>query len=181
MDSLFDSIIPLLIILFYLFGNVFRKKGQETDPPPPTEPSYPQPDDEPRSLREEIRRRFEERARQLREETEPEQVEQLPVEPEEPAEPVVQPAVTSGSSVEATLRAQRARLAGVHRKAVEIKGGPASTKMPQERDAQAVYSSIRHRLRSPKAVSEAIVLMEILGTPVGLRKPGEELRPNFES
>ncbi len=180
MDSLFDSIIPLLIILFYLFGNVFRKKGKDKETPPPTEPSYPQPDDEPRSLREEIRRRFEERARQLGGETESEQVVPLPVEPE----PVAQPAATSGSSVEATLRAHRARLAEVHRKAAEIKGSqPASTKMPREWGAPTVFThaSIRGRLRSPTAASEAIVLMEILGTPVGLRKLGEEMRPNFGS
>ncbi len=178
MDSLFDSIIPLLIILFYLFGNVFRKKGKK-EAPPPTEPSYPQPDDQPPSLREEIRRRFEERARQLRGESEPE-----PPAPAEPEPVVVQPEPNRVSSVEATLRAQRARLTEVHRKAAEIKGGqPTSARMPQEGGVPTVFThaSIRGRLRSPKAVSEAIVLMEILGTPVGLRKSGEEMRPNFGS
>ena len=177
MDSLFDSIIPLLIILFYLFGNVFRKKGKDKETPPPTEPSYPQPEDEPRSLREEIRRRFQERARQLRGETEPELPGPAPTEPE----PVAQLEPTSVSSMEATQLAHRARLEELQQKAVDIKNHQPSIKSPQEwgRPVLPTSTIIRERLRSPKAVSEAIVLMEVLGTPVGLRKPGEEMRPNF--
>lgn len=177
MDSLFDSIIPLLIILFYLFGSVFRKKGKDKKTPPPTEPSYPQPEDEPRSLREEIRRRFQERARQLQGETEPELPGPAPTQPE----PVAQPEPTSVSSEEATLLAHRTRLEELRRKAVDIKNQQPSIKSPQEwgRPVLPTSTITRKRLRSPKAVSEAIVLMEVLGTPVGLRKSGEEMRPNF--
>ena len=178
MDSLFDSIIPLLIILFYLFGNVFRKKGKDKEAPPPTEPSYPQPEDEPQSLREEIRRRFEERARQLRGETEPE-----PPPPSPDLDPVLQPEPPSVSPVEATLLAQRTRLDELRRTAVDIKSQQTSTKDPYEwsRAASSTSAAIRRRLNSRQTVREAIVLMEVLGTPVSLRKLGEEMRPNFGS
>ena len=175
MESLFDGLIPLLIILFYLFGNVFRKKG-EKEAPPPAAPSYPQPEDESPSLREEIRRRFEERARQLRGEAEPELPVQQPTEPE----PLEQVAPPSPSSVDATLRDQEARLEEVHRKATAIRQEKPQfpTHMSEKKGTDASVS-IRSRLRSPKAVSEAIVLMEVLGPPVGLRKPDAEMRPNF--
>jgi len=167
MDSLFDSLIPLLLILFYLFSGFSRKKQKDT--PPAKEPSYPQPEDEPPTLREEIRRRFEERARQLEEENEPPQPQELPFD-----EPVPVPFAEE----EETLLVQRERMTELRRQVAEIKSAKHPTAPPRSRVPHSRnLAHLRQRLRHPKAVAEAIVLMEILGTPVGLRKPHEDLRP----
>ncbi|MFP6854782.1 MAG: hypothetical protein VB980_03290, partial [Opitutales bacterium] len=42
-------------------------------------------------------------------------------------------------------------------------------------------TEIKQRLRSPKALGEAVLLMEVLGKPVGLRKPDEDMRSNSGS
>jgi len=174
MESLFDSLLPLLILLFYLFGNVFRKKKKDKEPQS-TEPSYPQPDDQPVSLREEIRRRFEERSRQLHEGREAET--DAPLQPADNQEALL-PVEPPVSSTEATLRSQHERLEELQRKTDEVWRLPSSRGISsQQDDRSAIWSSvggIKARLRSPRAIREAVLLREILGTPMALRKSGEK-------
>ena len=170
MESLFDSIIPLLLILFYLFGGLFRKKKKGD--PPASEPSYPQPEDEPPSLREEIRRRFQERARRVQEEIEPSPI---------PSPTFDESAPELASEEQKTLVAQRKRLAELRNKVADIKrnrGFPAPTAKSKKASHSPNRARLKQRLSDPKAIGEAIVLMEILGTPVGLRKPHGQLRPH---
>lgn len=172
MDSLFDSIVPLLIILFYLFGNFFKKKEKKDDAPSPAEPAYPQPEDQPTSLREEIRRRFEERAWQAQEETEPNA--ELPLELEPPL--LLEP--TSTDPLESVLSAQQKKLEDLQRKAAAIKNQSSRDPWELKVKGGAMFATtgIQKRLRSPKALGETFLLMEVLGTPAGLRKPGEDMR-----
>ena len=180
MDSLFDSIVPLLIILFYLFGNFFKKKEKKEDAPSPGEPAYPQPDDQPASLREEIRRRFEERARQEQGEIENELNAELSLE----LEPSLLHETQSTKPLETVLNAQQKKLDDLQRKAADIKNqayrkpwGPQGEEGP----TFSATTEIKQRLRSPKALGEAVLLMEVLGKPVGLRKPDEDMRSNSGS
>ena len=79
---------------------------------------------------------------------------------------------------EETLLVQRERMTELRRQVAEIKSAKHPTDTPRSRAAHSRnLAHLRQRLRHPKAVAEAIVLMEILGTPVGLRKPHEDLRP----
>ena len=165
MDSLFDSIIPLLIVLFYLFGSFFRKKTKEGREPTQTEPAYPQPEVESDDLRDEIRRRFEERAGVFQ----PELV------VEEPPPPVpVHP------SVEEALLAQRERHKKIKAEVANVKKGKGAyartDSVHRGTQTHSLSRSVRTRLNSPLATREAIVLMEVLGTPVGIKQMEEEAR-----
>ncbi len=164
MDSLFDSIIPLLILLLYLFGSFFRKKTKEENQPTPTEPAYPQPEEHADELRDEIRRRFADRASQFQ----PEPVLEAPP-----------PVAPSPQSVEQTLLAQRKKLKQTQEKAARIKSGKDAYASSSSRRPDSNFSVSRavwKRLRSPVATREAIVLMEVLGTPVGIKQLEEEAR-----
>ena len=164
MDSLFDSIIPLLIVLFYLFGSFFRKKTKEQNEPVQAEPDYPQPEEQSDELRDEIRRRFAERAGQFQ--TEPVLDAPPPVAPLPP-------------SVEQTLLAQRKKLKQTQEKAAKIKSGMdvyATSRSGRSDSEFAISGAVRERLRSAVSTREAIVLMEVLGTPVGIKQLEEEAR-----
>lgn len=166
MDSLFDSIIPLLIVLFYLFGSFFRKKTTEGKEPPQTEPAYPQSEEESDDLRDEIRRRFEERAGVFQPE--------LVVEEPPPTSVPVHP------SVEETLLAQRERHKQIQAEVANVKKGKGThariDSMRRDIPSHSLSRSVRTRLNSPLATREAIVLMEVLGTPVGIKQMEEEAR-----
>ncbi|MFP6901957.1 MAG: hypothetical protein VCA36_13500 [Opitutales bacterium] len=178
MDSIFDNLLPLLLILAYFFSTVFRKKKGKDDTPPAT-PSYPSPDDEPDSLREEIKRRFQERSRQLQEEIEPTSSTGPPVPAPVPSSPVedVSPSIAYDS--DKALRSQQARMKELHRKAAEnnrIQPAHADSPFGSGDAPQPAHAKFRKRLRSSKSLREAIILMEILGPPLSLCKSGEELR-----
>tara|TARA_B100001123_G_scaffold422517_1_gene531537 strand:- start:24588 stop:25100 length:513 start_codon:yes stop_codon:yes gene_type:complete len=163
MDSLFDSIIPLLIVLFYLFGSFFRKKTTEEKESTQTEPAYPQPEEESDDLRDEIRRRFQEKAEVFQ----PELVVEEP-----PTSVPVHP------SVEETLLAQRERHKKIQAEVANVKKGKGThariDSMRRDIPSHSLSRSVRTRLNSPLATREAIVLMEVLGTPVGIKQMEEE-------
>ena len=182
MDSIFDNLLPLLLILAYFLSTVFRKKSEE-DEDAPTTPSYPSPDDESDSLREEIKRRFQERADQWEEESD------RTYSDEPPVVPVSQtPLLTEDDShsseydSDKAFLLQQARLSELKRKAAEIqRNQPAPANAPYGRRVvhrKYSHANLRKCLRSSQSLSEAIILMEILGPPLSLRKSGEELRPS---
>jgi len=163
MDSFFDSLIPLLILLFYLFSGFTRKKQEEQ--PTAKEPSYPQPEDEPPTLREEIRRRFQERARETEGESEF----------FEPSTTLEEPKSESFVEEEEHLFPQQEKIDALGRKAADIKMAAErlATPTPNRKLRSINLSNLRERLRNPESLREAIVLMEVLGTPISLRRPHE--------
>ena len=163
MESLFDSLIPLLILLVYLFSGLTRKKKEEQ--PPAKEPSYPQPEDEPPTLREEIRRRFQERAREIEEESEL----------LEPASPLEELKTEFFTEEEEHLLPQQEKIDALGSKAADIKiAAERLASHTQKRKQPSInLSNLRKRLRNPESIREAIVLMEVLGTPISLRRPLE--------
>ena len=178
MDSIFDNFLPLLLILAYFFSTVFRKKNEEEEAAPTT-PSYPSPDDESDSLREEIKRRFQERGDQWEEESDPTYSD------EPPAVPVSQPShLTEDDShsseydSDKAFLLQQARLTELKRQAAEVqRSQPTPANLPYGRAVvhrKYSHANLRKHFRSSQSLSEAIILMEILGPPLSLRKSGEE-------
>lgn len=181
MDSIFDNLLPLLLILAYIFSSVFRKKKEE-DEPAPTAPSHPIPDDETDSLREEIKRRFQERAGQLQEESDPTYSDESPPVPvPQPTPPVKNVSLSYQYDSGKAFLLQQARLTELRRKTAEIysvRQAHADTPYGIRVSRPSVKAMFMKHLGSPKSLREAIILMEILGPPISLRKSGEELRPN---
>ena len=183
MDNLFDLIIPILFVVGSIFVNRMIKKGQD-------EEGSAEESDQGRNLRDEIRRQIEERRRQLEEAVEQQQQRfptsqtsmpmQLPS--PEPPRPVHRPSpVNRYEEMRHQIDEMRMKAEEEQRKAASIMKGRhlppthahhAHATM-QHYSSKGLIAEVIRDLHHPASARKAIINAEILGAPIGLRRPGQ--------
>ena len=185
MDNLLDLIIPLIFILtFALNGFLKSKKGQEKEGPSP-QPTAAGEDDPLGDLREEIRRRVQESqkpAQPMREIVAPVQRTVVPTQSRSQATEnrEVAERMQKMALMQKQVKAMQRKADAEKKKAASFTAGKLknvskrgfNASRSRSRRGNLVNEVIRE-LKCPASSRKAVLNTEILGTPIGLRKPSQ--------
>lgn len=201
MENLIDLIIPIIFIATFILNGLFKpdkkkqgKPGEASTPEPEVEDRDPLAE-----LREEIRRRIEANQKGAAEappRPEPTPEPSRPSMRTEPSQAAPLPRTSSGSperfdaqdreaaerlrkmqEMQDQVRAMQARAAQEQSKADSLRQGDAwkrkdaSTRSYRRYQRSRLVKEVMQDLREPGSSRKAVLNAEILGTPVGLRRP----------
>ena len=168
MDNIFEYIIPIVAVAFYLIINMFGKFIEQ-------EPEGTDVDERQRRIQEEIRRKISQRRGVS---SQPSSPGSFPEEDATVSEPQSEPELFTPprDTFASQLQARLERVEATNKQAQELQklgaNNTASNSRPDTRSlTSGLFSgSVRSTLRDPVAARAAFIYAEVLGTPVGQKK-----------
>lgn len=201
MENLFDLLIPLIFIAVFLFNGLFKSNKKQPDKPSDGNDPDEAEMDPLAELREEIRRRVEASQRSeapVQQQREPTSVAQPAPTVQAPKSVAVSqrrseqaPSMLDAQQRDAAermrkmqqmqdeVKAMQRRAGEAQRQASNIRGGDAwkrkdtSSRSFRRYQRSELVRDVMRDLREPGSSRKAVLNAEILGTPIGLRRPSQ--------
>lgn len=180
MDNLFEYIIPIVIAVFYLFGNKLSKKAEEVFDQTSEDTDL---DERQRRIQEEIRRKIMQRTGEpppskRYQESQPSSSSSSTDLDTKVSKPQAEPNLFTSTkdTFASQLQARLKKVEATKKQAQELQKRGASNAVPtrrahsRPRSSGLFSASVRSTLRDPAAARAAFIYGEVLGTPVSQKK-----------